>query len=205
MRGDVEAPLTMTGTSLLEGLRDPNNRTVWREYVDRYRPFIVRYLRGVGLSPEDAEDLAQSSLLAFSESYRAGKYERQRGRLRSWLYGIVKNELRSHYRSRGRHPDPAPLEVEESARAGLDGRSDEDLDERWERECQAAVLRCCLRQIRTEVSETTYRAFELFALGDRSAEEAARTIGTTASKVYEAKRRVLARLRELEPLMSDSF
>lgn len=92
---------TVTSTALLAGLADPANRTVWEQFVERYRPLLVRYACRVGLSPEDAEDVAQASLLAFSTDFREGVYDRSLGRLRSWLFGIVQNRVRSFRRGAG--------------------------------------------------------------------------------------------------------
>ena len=73
---------TVTSASLLAGLKDPANQTVWQQYVDRYRPLILAFLAGLGLARDDAEDVAQASLIAFSTGYLEGKYDPDRGRLR---------------------------------------------------------------------------------------------------------------------------
>jgi DNA-directed RNA polymerase specialized sigma24 family protein len=91
---------TQTSTTLLEGLKDAHNRTVWAHYVDRYRPLILSYLRRLGLTAADGEDVSQEALFAFAESYRAGSYDRQRGKLRDWLQGIVRHKLQTFQRNR---------------------------------------------------------------------------------------------------------
>ena len=79
---------TMTSTSLLEGLGERDNRTIWHQFVERYRPMIAGYAQRMGLGSEDAEDAAQATLIAFCEAYQAGRYQREQGRLRSWLFGV---------------------------------------------------------------------------------------------------------------------
>ena len=54
---------TVTSTTLLQGLKDPANEVVWQQYVERYRPLIVRYAQAVGLAAADAEDVAQESFV----------------------------------------------------------------------------------------------------------------------------------------------
>lgn len=63
------APTSITSTSLLAGLMNPDNRTIWRQFVERYRPVILRYARRLGLADEDAQDTAQETLLAFAAAY----------------------------------------------------------------------------------------------------------------------------------------
>lgn len=193
---------TVTSTSLLEGLCDPDNRTVWLDFVERYRPLVVGYGRRAGLANDDAEDLAQQSLLAFSEAYRDRKYERARGRLRDWLFGIVGNQLKNLRRARARRAERFP---ETRSGAAFDVPSENELERLWEDEWQDAVARECLAQVRREVSATTFRAFELYALGDRSADEVARELDLSADAVYGAKRRILRRIRDLQPFVEDVF
>ncbi len=193
----------VTSTTLLEGLKDPGNRTVWRQYVERYRPLVVGYAAKLGVPPEEAEDVAQSALLAFSSAYRAGRYQREKGRLSAWLFGIATNEVRSWRRreaARGRHAGAT-----EQAEALAELATDDALEELWRREWRDAVLWECMRALRRELQPETLRAFELFALRERPAEEVARELGLTPNAVFLAKRRVLARLRDLLPLVEDAW
>ena len=191
---------TVTSTTLLEGLKDPANQTVWLQFVDRYRPLILRYAERLGLSAEDAEDATQTSLLAFCQAYREARYERDRGRLGDWLFGIVHNQVRNWQRRRGRSREVA---VSETQAGELLSR--EDMERVWEEEWRDAVARECLAQVRREVQETTYAAFEQHAIEGLPVEEVARRLGLTPNAVYGAKRRVLRRIRELRPLMEDAW
>jgi len=193
---------TVTSTTLLEGLRDPENRTIWLQFVDRYRPLILRYCERLGLRREDAEDTAQASLLAFCEAYREAKYQRTRGRLGDWLFGIVHNQARNHRRKRGRSREVSVTETQ--AQALLD-RPAEDMERLWEEEWRDAVARECLAQVRREVQESTFTAFELHAIEGVAVDEVARRLGLTPNAVYGAKRRVLRRIRELKPFMEDAW
>jgi len=198
---DLSRLATVTSTTLLNGLRDPANQTIWSQYVDRYRPLVVRFCGRLGLEANDAEDVAQTSLLDFSQTYVAGGYERERGRLRDWLYGIVRNRIKNFRRRKDREvpADPAA----DGPFAELAARA--DLDEIWEEEWRDAVIRQCLREVRREVEEQTYRAFELFAIQERPADEVAAELGVTPNTVYGAKRRVMERLRELKPVLEEDF
>lgn len=191
-------PVTVTGTTILDGLRDPDNRTIWGQYVDRYRPLVLAFCERLGLSAEDAEDVAQASLLAFSQSYVAGSYDRARGRLRDWLHGIVKNQVKSTWRRMASREEQGPLDLEQLT-------SREDLGDIWEEEWRDAVLGHCLTLIRHEVEEQTYEAFELFVLEELPATEVAERLGVTPNTVYGAKRRILERLRELKPIQEEEF
>ena len=83
--------------------------------------------------------------------------------------------------------------------------SEDDLRALWERESSDALLCECLRVVRGEVSATTLRAFQRFALDELPADEVARELGVSRNAVFQAKRRVLAKLRELLPAVREAW
>lgn len=196
------APLgPVTNTTLLQGLKDADNRTVWRQYVERYRPLILRYAARLGAPEAEAEDIAQATLLAFSTAYRQGKYDRDRGRLSAWLFGIARNEVLAWNRARSKRP---------LAATDGDGRihamvAEDELAKLWQREWQDSIVAECLKLVRCEVKPETLRAFELFALEERPADEVGAELGMTPNAVFGAKRRVLQRVRELMPLVEEAW
>jgi RNA polymerase sigma-70 factor (ECF subfamily) len=197
--GPITLGLTVTNTHLLNGLRDRENEAAWERYVQRYRPIVVAYLERSGLPLEEAEDVAQETLLAFSRDYLEGRYERQRGTLRSWLLAITHHRL-LHQRQRRQRGGRTPQTIAEKA---LQSQPDPGPSERelWEQEWQRAVLQQCLQQVQTEVQPETYQAFRQFALEKRPADEVAAELKLTRNAVYLAKRRVLERLQQLRPLV----
>ncbi|MCH7721132.1 MAG: hypothetical protein IH988_09125, partial [Planctomycetes bacterium] len=88
--------------SLLEGLRNTNDHRAWQRFSDRYRPMVVGFASSLGLDDSDAQDAAQDTLLAFTKGYLAGEYDRDKGRLRSWLFGISWRKIRDIQRRQGR-------------------------------------------------------------------------------------------------------
>ena len=82
--------LSKTTTQLLEALHDEGNEVAWQAFDDRHRPIVFGVARRLGLSEEDAADVAQQSIVEFLQAYKRGAYERERGRLRSWLVGIAR-------------------------------------------------------------------------------------------------------------------
>jgi RNA polymerase sigma-70 factor (ECF subfamily) len=189
---------TVTSDSLLAGLEDPANETVWRGYVERYRPMLVRWFCRVGLAAADADDVAQDVLIAFANAYREGKYDRERGRLRAWLFGIARTMLRGFHRRQSRKVRVADLD--DDGRSALDDvAAPDELTAAWEQEWRDAVLRQCLEEVQREVTPQTYQAFELFARGGLAARDVAARLGMSENAVFGAKHRVLARIRELQP------
>ena len=79
----------VTTATVLQNLRDYDNREAWGSFAERFRRPVVSFARGMGLKTADAEDVAQETMLAFAEAYRKGSYDPAKGRLSKFLFGIA--------------------------------------------------------------------------------------------------------------------
>ena len=185
--------INTTTTALLDALRDPDQSTVWETFDSRYRPIIMGIARRLGLSEHDAADIAQETLAQFLRDYRAGKYERGRGRLRSWIIGIVKHRVadlkRAALRRRELHGESVIAEIP----------ADDALEQIWDAEQRDAILRDAFVDLRrhTRTSDTSLRAFERLCFDGQTPAAVAAELGITTHDVYMAKNRVTDRLREI--------
>jgi len=195
--------ITVTSTTLLNGLRDRDNARVWDEFFTRYQPVLVAFGKQLGLKEQDAEDAAQDALMVFVRSYREGVYDREKGRLRTWLFGITAHKVRDIQRQRGRQRIVA--DRSESTRF-IDKIPDEHhLSQVWEAEWSKAILQECLKQVRDQVKPQTMQAFELFALQGLTAEKVAEKLGITENAVWIAKNRVVTRMRKIQEQLEEEW
>lgn len=184
----------MTTSTILSELRESGNEAAWNRFVERFRPPVIGFARRLGLSDLDAEDAAQETLSAFALAFREGRYERDRGRLSSWLFGIAWRQCQSQRRRVGRPDQPIPTGLE--AKAFWAHVPDRDAaGDLWERHWNGHLLRACVEQVRTEVSDEAFRAYALVVHEERSTAEAATELGIEVKAVYNHKHRVLKRLR----------
>jgi RNA polymerase sigma factor (sigma-70 family) len=189
----------ITTSTILWGLRDFDDRGAWERFVERFRAPIVRLAQGQGLKQADAEDVAQETLLAFADGYRAGRYDVEKGRLSRWLFGIAYRQmLRARETSNRR---PASGHEEESSSDLHEIADEEQATRSWDAEWERAILEQCLAQARREVQPQTFRAFELVALENRDVAQAAAELAIDVKAVYNAKHRLLKRIRELRESM----
>ncbi len=203
---DIRLTTTTTGTVLLSALRDTRNHKAWHSFCQRYRPLIVRYARSsFSLSEADAEDAAQNTLEAFHRAYRRGDYDRGKGRLRHWLFGISTNQIRSLKRKKRSLREARVADM--PSRTGLFESIPDavDLEEQWEHEWRQAVYRQCMAEVQQQFNPKTVEAFTLFAKDGLSARDVAARLGITPNAVYLAKQHILKRIRELLPYVEEAF
>jgi len=185
----------LTTSTILERLRHSENGPTWDDLFRRFRPSVLRFARRMGLPRQEAEDVAQETLMAFSLAYRNGRYVPAKGRLSRWLFGFAWKQIqharwhRMAARRRFVHVDSTGFWRELPSR--------QSAGESWDDEWELTLLRSCQDRVLQEVSAETYRAFELVVYGGQSPSEAATELGTSVKAVYNAKHRVLKRIREL--------
>jgi len=179
-----------THLSFIERLRDRSDRMSWVEFHERYGELLYRYARRRGATHGEAEDIVQEVELYLFKALDGFRYDQRKGRFRGYLRSSVVHAM-------GRHASrEAPRE------ATVDPRTIEALgdgnngnDPSWEREWQLHRLRWAMRSISTEFEPATLEAFRLHVLAGRSVEETAAQLGMNKASVYQAKSRVLRRLR----------
>jgi RNA polymerase sigma-70 factor, ECF subfamily len=186
----------VTTTQVLDDLASSGENAAWKRFNEHFHGVVVRFARHGGLSAADAEDAAQETMLAFVKAFRAGKYDRQKGRLRDWLFGVAKHAMLGVRREQPREQLVADAT---SGTSFWDMVKDEsEIERAWQDEWRKMALAACLEQAKREIEPTVFAAFELYAMGEESVEKVAEQLKMSRNAVYIAKSRVLTRLRELE-------
>ena len=192
---------TVTSLTLLEGLRDPQNKNAWQRFTDRYEPMVWAFARRLGLNESDAHDAGQETMLTFFRAYQDGMYDRGRGRLRSWLFTIAHRKAIDIYRRRGKERVLADCSNGTAFMASVE--SPEHASAVWDEQWQQAVLRACMVELASQVDHKTMESFRLYVIEERPADRVAEHLGISRSTVYSNKTRIMNRLRDLQRQMED--
>jgi RNA polymerase sigma factor (sigma-70 family) len=186
----------VTTTQVLEELQSSNDAPAWRRFCDHFHIVVVNFAKQMGLSMTDAEDAAQETMLTFVKAFRDGKYKREKGHLSDWLFGIARNVILNFRR---RLPSEQLVADKTTGTSFLDQiQDDHSIKLSWEIEWRHMVLTRCFEQARKEFDPKVFKAFELYAMTQTSADKVAKQLEMSRNAVYIAKCRVLSRLRELE-------
>ncbi len=180
-----------TTSQILASLRDFETEA-WNLFASRFRAPVVRFARQQGLSEDQADEVGQECLSTLAEALRKGRYDREKGKLRSYLFGVTRRLCQRLHEKQAKHPQ---VSVATSFWQGVPDEA--TLQQSWDGTWEEARLDQCLAQARREFRPRTYQAFFLMAFEEMSAADVAKRLEISENAVFVAKHRVLKRLRVL--------
>jgi RNA polymerase sigma-70 factor (ECF subfamily) len=175
----------------------------WQRLVHLYSPLVFAWCQRAGLSAEDAADVMQEVWGAVCRAIGGFDHAAPGATFRGWLYTITRNKVRDFYRGAADRPRAEGGSTAHSRMAELP-ESEPSESQADPVTGMAGLMRRVLELVRQDFEGQTFRAFWRTAVDDRPAAEVAAELGMTVDAVYQAKSRVLRRLREeLGSLMPD--
>jgi len=214
--GDRESFPETVWSSLLgtEGPITPAREAALNQLVTLYWRPVYKYVRTAGgATIEDAKDLTQEFFGYLLEGGMLSKYDREKGRFRTFLKAVLSNFLSTNRRDasrlkRGGGRPPASLDVQElETSAFLAERQkytpDQIFDRQWTQEILAESLAELRRQLAAEnraVSAQIYESYNGIAPSDGSSPTYAslgRTLGLSEQQVKDHLAYARARLEKI--------
>ena len=120
------------------------------------------------------------------------EYDTRKGRFRGYLRTAVVHAMGRRAQKEAKQAKP----LDPHAFDFIIAEKESSADARWEHEWRAHRLRWALRKVAPEFEPVTLKAFELHALRGVTVDEAAQQLGMSKASVYQAKSRVLRRVKE---------
>ncbi len=197
MQGDFMLPSPSdTRASLINRLRNQEDRDAWDEVMAIYGPLVFRMAMRQGLQPADAEDVVQQVFTAIFQSVEKWLEQSERGRFRNWLIGI------------GRNVALNMLNRKPKGGIGVGGTDSHDrldrmqaaeveLASEFDIEYQREVYRWAAQRVQADVDPKTWEAFRMTHVDGVSIGEAAKLLGVGVGQVYVSRSRVMKRLQSL--------
>ncbi|MCA9192042.1 MAG: RNA polymerase sigma factor [Planctomycetales bacterium] len=184
-----------TRASLILRLQNADDVAAWDEFVELYGPVVFRAARARGFQNADAENVVQEVFLAVAQSLTKWLQREDRGRFRSWLLRIARNETinmltRRVTRSLGDDGDTGWQQL-------LDIPDVDAVSSLIDLEYERAVFKWAAERVQQSVAPHTWQAFWLTHVEGLSVEDAAKRLQTRAGNIHFGRSRVMARIREL--------
>lgn len=171
----------------------------WARLVDVFSPIVYRWARKAGLNGADSADVVQDVFIAVARNI--GKFERQKqsASFRSWLATITRNRVKDCFKKRQHHPGgQGGTEALDQFHNVPDQYSMSDQELENSISLAALDRRLPIRMleiVRSECDPKTWQAFWLTTVENVSAADVAERLEMPVGNVYQAKSRILARLR----------
>jgi RNA polymerase sigma-70 factor (ECF subfamily) len=181
-----------TPLSLLERLR-ADDADAWRRLMDLYRPLVLFWCARGGVSPDDAEDVAQGVFTAAATGLGGFRRDRPGDTFRGWLRAVTRNQILLHFRRNRGHVQAAG--GSEAWRDLQDVAKSPDIEDGGEETQVGQVYRRAVEQVRGEFEDRTWQAFWLVAIEGRAPADLIETLGMSPAAIRQAKSRVLRRLK----------
>jgi RNA polymerase sigma factor (sigma-70 family) len=199
-----------TRSSLVERLRDWDDQEGWRSFFDLYWKLLYSVAVKSGLSDAEARDVVQETIVAVARNLREGQFTWKQGAFRSWLVTILHRRIVAHHRKRIRRPQEIsvhPEETETPLIERLPSPTSEHVREIWEEEWARNLADAALERVKARIPARQYQIFDFYVIKERSAREVAGLLNVNIARVYLAKYRVTALLKQearaLERQMND--
>lgn len=184
-----------TSPSLLRRLQVNGDSAAWDRFVKLYEPLIAYWLRRVGISHADVDDLTQDILTILVREIPNFKYDRDRGSFRGWLRTISSNRLKMFWRDRhDRQFAKGGSDFQELVQQLADPAS--GIGRLWDQEHDRFVVHRTLVILQAEFESATWQAFRRVVIDEQDVAGVAAELGLSRNAVYIAKHRVLRRLRD---------
>jgi RNA polymerase sigma-70 factor (ECF subfamily) len=160
-----------TSASLLQRVKtqDPE---AWQRLVRLYGPLVYHWCRISGLKSEDTADIVQEVFCAVAPGIAGFRGDRP-GSFRAWLRTVTRNKIYDLFRRR---------QGQAEAKGGTTAAED-------------ALWRRAVELVRAEFEDRTWQAFWRVAVDGQPPAGVAEELSMTVHAVYQAKYRVLGRVR----------
>lgn len=191
--------MTSTSESLLIELRgasSSNGRVAaWYRFVQLYTPLLYSWGREIGLTRDDAADLAQDVFSIVSRKISSWQYDPQRS-FRGWLRTIALNRYREISRRKRIRTVSATEELLQQI------PDDRKAGESWDRDYENRLIRSAIESAQPGFEPSVWQALMQTLSSDKPVPLVAKETGISVWTLYSARSRLFSKLRrELNGLM----
>lgn len=170
----------------------------WGRLVSTFGPIVYRWCRSSGVSQDDAADVVQEVFATVARGIVSFERQKEEGSFRAWLATITRSRVRDFFRRKSKGGDAAiggtaalqrfqaePLQNPAPLESTIDSTN-----------MRNEILKSVTESVRAEFEAQTWQAFLLTTVEDKPASAVAEQLGLSVASVYQAKSRVLKKLRQ---------
>ena len=180
-----------TRSSVIRAVADTENEAAWQRFFDLYAGFVFSITRSKGLNDTDADDIVQMVFVDLARNLPSFKYDREKGRFRSYLAALVKWRVIDRLKAVRRDAALKAGFMEEVKETGQ--RDEEFADREW----KAVAMDHALRRIKSSVRPEHYAAFVASTVEGQDTETVMKLYNLSRDNLYQIRKRLSERLRKV--------
>lgn len=189
----------VTRRSLIDSLGQPKNEDAWIRFYDTYSNMIWGMAVKAGLTPSEAEEVVQETVISVYNKMPEFTYNPEKGSFKMWLFHLITWRIKDQVRKRKPDSPNWPENFRGSWEPGASSVENipgpEHLDSVWEEEWRASTLDRAMAALKSQVKATHYQIFDLLVTQQWSVSKVASSLGITSARVYLVKHRLGPLLR----------
>ena len=197
--------LIPTRWTLISRLKSWDDQESWREFFDLYWKLIYGAALKAGLTPAEAQDAVQETIISVCKSIKRFKADPARGSFKSWLMQLTRwrvldqvrkrprEEVARQHRARASQDDGTQTT---STAARIPDPAGNVLERIWDNEWERNLLSAALEKLERQVNAKHYQVFYLHVIKQYPVEKVARAAGIKADQVYVIKNRLAPAFRQ---------
>lgn len=179
-----------TSSSLLKAVSADSRSARWSEFVERYRPMMVGYLKAK-YGDVECDDILQETFVALSQALPNYRYDpEETGSFHAYLAAVLHHKACDALRRRQRQDELKQKAMTDPTFSKESGDVATNL--------QTAMFKIALQQVLSDESilERNRRIFVEVAINGRTPTEVANMFGVTRNNVDQVKARMVKLLQE---------
>lgn len=189
-----------TRLSLIERLKNWDDRTSWQDFFNTYWRLIYGVARQAGLTDAEAQDVVQETVISVAKKMAEFKTDREYGSFKSWLLQITRRRIIDQFRKRPPQNQAGLLRRDETTRTPTVNRVPDPagppLDALWQEEWERNLMEVALENVKQKVSSKQFLLFHQQVVKQWSPKKIAGQYGVSLAQVYMAKYRISALVKK---------
>lgn len=187
-----------TRYSLLSRLQDWDDDASWRTFFDTYWRLIYSVALRAGLTPVEAEEVVQETVICVARNIQSFKRDRRLGSFKGWLRNITRWRIADQFKKRTAlaRGDTAAALPDYASLEGPPDPADNGGELDWDQQWQSHLLQMAKHQVKRRVSEEQYQLFDLYVVKEWPVARIREMLGVSATQIYLAKHRIARLLRK---------
>jgi RNA polymerase sigma-70 factor (ECF subfamily) len=198
-------PQLQTRSSLLNRLKSGDDPQSWQEFYDTYGGLIRFFAGKAGLTVDEAEEVVQETAIGVARRLPEFTYDPKICRFKTWLLNLTRWRIQDQLRKR-RHEakltggtpaeriEPSALAPDDTQRTATAERipdpSVPEFGSEWDRAWEKNLFAQAVERVRSRIDARQFQIFDLHVMKNWPAEDVARTLEISLTRVYVTKHRI---------------